>query len=1358
MGRGVTIGLDIGSNSVGSAWVDEDNEFIEVGCSVFPAGVEDSDKGRGAPKNQARRERRSARRTISRRSSRKRKLRRFLIGHGMMPKERENSERLMQQDPWILRRDALSRPITPHQFGRVILHLAQRRGATGLRLVDDESTKNADSDGPIKEAIDKTRDLLNQHGCKTFGELVATVAELESKSVMDSAGNPKIDDAGSPVRFKQKVRNAAGAFRFHADREMVRSEFVQIWNAQKAFGGELSELLSDDLKQQLDSPERDETWRHKGLLFQQRNTYWDVGTLGRCDLEPSDRVAPFADYYASRFRVIEYVNNIRIKRPEDDHFDQLTINEHKAVVEKLGSQKTATIKTIRTALGIDTATLRKTNYSVHDYQLNLERDEERPPNTDWFAHAIITALAENDASTILDHPGKFRRLNKAILRFDPAEDADVTRLESNLRNLGLTKQTITAVVAGWRTRPKLEKRGKLSRRAIENLLPYMEQPDKDGRWLTQIEARRKFAEDVSAVDSATGKSPTEEQRSRYRFGKGRLNSAARHYLKKHPDEFLPPPPVLANPVVRKAIYEVRRHIVSYLKRHNGQRPEQVVIEFAREATKPAIVNDRILARNRKREKIRRTIREEIVRPAWGAKFESLSQNQVWQAEMRVLLCLQQRGVCAYSLDKVIDNEDGVCSYSGRSITPRQAALGTGLEVDHIIPYSRCGDKSLNNKVLCTIESNRDKKNQTLREWWGDSFDDRIKPMRSFENAKPPHSEYFDRRDYSKKWKNLSAEKVPKQWKGSQLTDTAYASREVQEYLESALWPNEPSYLEGGRRRIFVTRGSHTAKLRRDWQLYRQADPNELPPSPEQRAKQEAKNRGDHREHALDAVVIALTSESRLQALAKEVRVHNDAWSDARRDGRRPERLKRSPLSPPWGDVRTFRTQVLSLIYPDFAGMSSNDNPPAPLVVCHRPIGRKLSGNLHEESLFGPVPAVANGFRGKKSVNDLSAAHLRLPVPETPAQSIARLTDRYLRKGSSLSKQDARRKAKSIVEGKGFVPLMVDPPPGKSGLIRDIGTRRMLRTRINERLATLGISRDADSFTAGDLRKMLTDDFGPFTHYSGVPIKSVSLLRTMKEPVVLPRRVFNYETLTWEVLKHDKAHRAHVSGNNHHLEIRENARGRWSGAVVSMHEASRRAKKLHVDPVDRSSDAVRGQFMMSLAIGEIVYMREKGVDGEPGDAGYFVVVKIDGRKGRETAEFCSHWDARRAVGEKDNDNQLIANTKRRAFPISPSQMQDLAPPGHATPVKVMVTPLSDVHVVEPHEPLDLSLQEIDPAVIEIAREGLSARRSRDPSEKSRHRRHGSWSWMRAKLEKAGKKHLASQLSAATRMLKVEPEGK
>ena len=52
------LGLDIGTNSVGSAWIDTDSKTIAMGVSVFPAGVEDSGDKRGEPKNQARRRQR----------------------------------------------------------------------------------------------------------------------------------------------------------------------------------------------------------------------------------------------------------------------------------------------------------------------------------------------------------------------------------------------------------------------------------------------------------------------------------------------------------------------------------------------------------------------------------------------------------------------------------------------------------------------------------------------------------------------------------------------------------------------------------------------------------------------------------------------------------------------------------------------------------------------------------------------------------------------------------------------------------------------------------------------------------------------------------------------------------------------------------------------------------------------------------------------------------------------------------------------------------------------------------------------------------------------------------------------------
>lgn len=91
------LGLDIGSNSVGSAWIDFKTGEITVGLSVFPAGVDESDEKRGDPKNVKRRSARRTRITLARRSQRKRLLRLKLIEMGLLPSteaEFKNSSKL----------------------------------------------------------------------------------------------------------------------------------------------------------------------------------------------------------------------------------------------------------------------------------------------------------------------------------------------------------------------------------------------------------------------------------------------------------------------------------------------------------------------------------------------------------------------------------------------------------------------------------------------------------------------------------------------------------------------------------------------------------------------------------------------------------------------------------------------------------------------------------------------------------------------------------------------------------------------------------------------------------------------------------------------------------------------------------------------------------------------------------------------------------------------------------------------------------------------------------------------------------------------------------------------------------------
>ena len=717
------LGLDIGSNSVGSAWIDTEKREIYFGVSVFPAGVEESDTNRGAPMNQKRRQARSGRRSTERRAMRKHRLRHVLSEAGLLPRNTDEireflknnpsllrceSERVkdwwhefFNMNPWHLRRAALQKELTPYEFGRMLVHLNQRRGAVGFDA-------DADDEGKVKGGIDKVRmQLLNSYGSPEEKARLSTLHDSEDEETRDSFvpefsawirdnadvtfGRMMADELDARSAVYKPIRNRRDSFEFHADRALIRQEFDRVWEKQKSYSGKLAQLLTAQLKKTLDDPDCDsyaantkDSWRHGGAIFGQRRTYWDTGTLGRCDLEPTEHRCPHADMHAQYYRVIETVNNIRINDRS------LNSEERQLVITALRSQKTGSVTTVRRALGINKKAVK------HLYRLNLENDSEREINTDWFYREIVLGSIGEDVWQSMSQDQR-ESVNRAILKFDPTQEVDMGRLLAGaVKWWNLTEDSAKCFVDAWKHRPKIEKRLKLSRTAIRNLLPYMSHFDEENdRWPTQIEARQAFALDMD-------NSATTLQRERYALSGRLMTKADRHYMKRHPNE-LPPAPNLANPVVRKAIHEVRRHVNEYLRRFG--KPDRVVVELAREARQSEKVRNKQLASNRRREGERKKIEKDLL--AWGIRESN------WPSAIRrIRLCKEQNGICPFSIEGA--NRD-------RGITPKMAAEGRDVEIEHIIPQSRSGPTmNFNNIVLCFRDANRDKADKTPYEWLGPS--------------------------------------------------------------------------------------------------------------------------------------------------------------------------------------------------------------------------------------------------------------------------------------------------------------------------------------------------------------------------------------------------------------------------------------------------------------------------------------------------------------------------------------------------------------------------------------------------------------------------------------------------------------
>ncbi|RKY05354.1 MAG: hypothetical protein DRP56_09020, partial [Planctomycetota bacterium] len=324
-----TLGLDIGSNSIGWALLDtKKQQIVDAGVRVFQEGVDRDTKGAEVSKNENRRTARGARRSRNRRNYRKDKLLRMLIRHKMLPSDEVELQKVFDTDPYLLRAKGLDKRLTAYEFGRVLYHLNQRRGFWSNR-----KSGNPKEDGIVIKDATALQQTMEEVGCKTLGEYFSTV-------------NP----------HKSRIR---GHYTFRA---MYEDEFEQLWQKQASFDGE---LLNDSLKTAI----KDET------IFFQRPLRWDPETIGNCELESGHKRCPRANYFARKFRILQTVNNLKIHNPNGTE-DMLDVGQRQTVLGLLNTQKEAKFSAIRKKLNLmETQTFNLEEGSADKKNPKLKGDE-----------------------------------------------------------------------------------------------------------------------------------------------------------------------------------------------------------------------------------------------------------------------------------------------------------------------------------------------------------------------------------------------------------------------------------------------------------------------------------------------------------------------------------------------------------------------------------------------------------------------------------------------------------------------------------------------------------------------------------------------------------------------------------------------------------------------------------------------------------------------------------------------------------------------------------------------------------------------------------------------------------------------
>ncbi len=353
---------------------------------------------------------------------------------------------------------------------------------------------------------------------------------------------------------------------------------------------------------------------------------------------------------------------------------------------------------------------------------------------------------------------------------------------------------------------------------------------------------------------------------------------------------------LTNPVVKRVLTELRK-VVNGIIREYGK-PEEIRIELAREMKKTRKDRKRLTQNMRRNENARNKAAEAIMKEAGIQKPRraDIEKYILWEESNKQ------------------------CPYTGKMINITQL-FGNDVDVEHIIPYSRCLDNSYMNKTLCFADENRKvKNNRTPWEAYGSNeerWDEIIQRVKDFKgDATKIKLEKFQIKDL----KELD------DFVSSQLNDTKYASKLAKKYLGLL-------YGEESLSRVQASRGGITGILRRRdvWNL------NQI------LGEGSVKERTDHRHHAVDAVCIALTDRALVKML-----------SDASKRGllEKGRTMTFAKIEQPW---KNFYEDVKNSI----------DN----TVVSHR-VSKKINAQLHAETIYS--------YQGKDE-KEKPIVHIRKPL-------------------------------------------------------------------------------------------------------------------------------------------------------------------------------------------------------------------------------------------------------------------------------------------------------------------------------------------------------------------------------------------
>ena len=951
------LGIDTGTNSLGWAVVERNDKgeyhLLRKGSFIFQEGVK-IEKGIESSKAADRTSHRATRKHYFRRRLRKIEVLKVLIKYGWCPKltdeqlqlwhikkQYPNSEAFMawqrtnenlEQNPYYYRHVCLHDKLDlenkaeAYILGRALYHLAQRRGFLSNRLDQSED----DETGKVKSSIGELSREMENAGCEYLGDYFYKLY--------------------SEQKYNVRIRNR------YTDREAhYKKEFYAICKKQELTETQITEL-------------------ERALYFQRPLKSQRQG-VGKCTFEP--RKPRCADSHPDfeKFRMLSFLNNVKVKGPYDVDLRYLNDDEYKKAMAMFyrKSKKNFDFEDIAKAIAGKGKyqNIRETGDKPYKFNYRMTQGVSGCPTIaqlrEIFGEDYVNGIAEvyvkgegktpqqmvNDVWNVLySFPDKknVKQWAKDYLQLDEEMSEKFSQIKLSRNFAALSINAIRRII------PWLEQ-GLIYSHAVS----MAKVPDIVGNDVWH-EHKETIIKDLT--DLILNFDPKDESMQ------GTLDYCIKDYLKNNYDlkpnaaEVLYHPSMIEtypdakknadgiyqlgsprtnavrNPMAMRSLHQLRKVINELLREDVIDNNTEVHIEYSRklnDANKRWAIGEW----NKRQEKKRKEAYDEIkklYKEATGKDIEPTDDDIT-----KYLLWEEQDHTCIYTEKNI-----GISQFVGDN---------PEFDIEHTIPRSVGGENVMSNFTLCSNRYNRDvKKAKMPTELSKNDYDgilkrispwkEKIEALRKDRDKKRTHSgmakEEKDKRirerhlinmelDYWKdKYNRFTVTEAPNGFARRQGAGIGLVGKYAGLYLKTLFHKKE----DRNKTNVRTIKGTTTAEFRKMWGLQDEF---------------EKKSRDNHIHHCIDAIVIACIDTSDYSDVA---RYYHQLEEYERNKNNRPSFTK------PWP---TFTEDIMALKNEILVVHDTPDNMPKHARKYVRTANGKVlakgdcaRGSLHNDTYYGAI--------------------------------------------------------------------------------------------------------------------------------------------------------------------------------------------------------------------------------------------------------------------------------------------------------------------------------------------------------------------------------------------------------------------